>query len=120
MKQKRIIKKKQRQFNYYCLFIVVIDRKALSHCCLSYISRACNNIDVFRLLLLSIDDDEEQRNTFRAKSKENIYFFCLFLINLSKPGFDPANVREKLPDDNSGILTPSSISSTSKDRTGIG
>ena len=36
------------------------------------------------------------------------------------PGFDPANVREKLPDDSSGILTPSSISSTIRERTGIG
>jgi len=53
-------------------------------------SRACNNIEIFRLLLLVSDD--EQRNTLRA-------------------GFDPANVLEKLPDDNSGILTPSSISS---------
>jgi hypothetical protein len=62
---------KTNKTTYYCLFIVVIDRKALSHCCLSYISRACNNIDVFLLLLLSTDDDEEQRNTLRAKSKEN-------------------------------------------------
>ena len=53
--------------DYDCLFIVVIDRNVLSHCCLSYISRACNNIDVFRLLLLSRDDDEEQRNTLRAR-----------------------------------------------------
>jgi len=37
-----------------------------------------------------------------------------------KPGFDPANVREKLPDDNSGILTPSSISSIRKNSIGIG
>jgi hypothetical protein len=37
-----------------------------------------------------------------------------------KPGLDPANVREKLPDDSSAILTPSSISSTSNDITGIG
>jgi len=94
--------------NSYGLFI---DRKVLSHCCLSYISRACNNIDVFRLLLLSIDDDEEQRNTFRAKSKENM--IVVYLMSL--PGFDPANVREKLPDDNSGIFTPSSISSIIKD-----
>jgi hypothetical protein len=68
---------KTNKTTYYCLFIVVIDRKALSHCCLSYISRACNNIDVLRLLLLSVDDDEEQRNTFRAKSKENIKI-CIF------------------------------------------
>lgn len=39
---------------------------------------------------------------------------------INKPGFDPANVREKLPDDNSGIFTPSSISSTIKDTAGIG
>lgn len=64
---KKTKKKERKLCNYYCLFIAVIDRKALSHCCLSYISRACNNMDVFRLLLLSIDDDEEQRNTFRAK-----------------------------------------------------
>jgi hypothetical protein len=44
----------------------------------------------------------------------NIYIY------IHQPGFDPANVREKLPDDNSGILTPSSMSSTSNDRTGIG
>lgn len=69
---------------------------------------------------MSIDDDDEQRNTFRAKSKDNISLFVLFLIKLYKPGFDPANVREKLPDDNSGILTPSSISSTINDVTGIG
>ena len=78
MKQKSNIKKKQSDY-YYCLFIVVIDRNALSHCCLSYISRACNNIDVLRLLLLSIDDDEEQRNTFRAKSKENINLFTFIV-----------------------------------------
>jgi len=39
---------------------------------------------------------------------------------LNKPGFDPDNVREKLPDDNSGILTPSSISSTIRHEIGIG
>jgi len=79
MKQKRNIKK-TKQSNNYCLFIVFIDRKALSHCCLSYISRACNNIEVFRLLLLSIDEDEEQRNTLQAKTKRRktspyTYFF---------------------------------------------
>lgn len=61
---KRRRRKQLGQVESYDLFS---DRKALSHCCLSYISRACNNIDVFRLLLLSVDEVEEQRNTFRAK-----------------------------------------------------
>ncbi len=97
----------------------IIDRKALNHCCLSYISRACNNIEMFRLL--SDDDKDEQRNTFRAKLTNKIEFE-LFVFPLFEflPNFDPANVLEKLPDDNSGILTPSSISSIRNNSIGIG
>lgn len=38
----------------------------------------------------------------------------------NKPGFEPANVREKLPEESSGIFTPSSISSMISESTGIG
>ncbi len=94
---------------YYCP--IVIDRNALNHCCLSYISRACNNMEIFRLLLLvSVD---EQRKTFRAKVKDRELFNEIQKKGL-RPGFDPANVLEKLPDDNSGIFAPSSISSIRK------
>ena len=56
--------------NYHCHFIIIVDRKALNHCCLSYISRACNKIEVFRLLLVSDVASDEQRNMFRARLKE--------------------------------------------------
>lgn len=42
------------------------------------------------------------------------------IVSKNEPGFDPANVREKLPDESSGIFTPSSISSIINDVTGIG
>ena len=61
------LKRRRKQLGQVKSYALFSDRKALSHCCLSYISRACNNIDVFRLLLLSVDEVEEQRNTFRAK-----------------------------------------------------
>lgn len=54
---------------------------------------------------------------FSLKIK-NIRFVFEFINNI--PGFDPANVREKLPDDNSGIFTPSSISSMRRNSIGIG
>ena len=47
----------------------IIERKALNHCCLSYISRACNSIEIL------LSDNDEQRNTFRAKFKENLVFY---------------------------------------------
>jgi hypothetical protein len=96
-----------------CMYVsycpIVSDRNAFNHCCLSYISRACNNMEIVRLVfVLSVD---EQRKTFRAKYKE---LYNDIKRKRFQPGFDPANVREKLPDDNSGILTPSSISSIRK------
>jgi hypothetical protein len=94
---------------------ILSDRNALNHCCLSYISRACNSMEIFRLVfVLSVD---EQRKTFRAIEKNQL---SMIRMRDYKPGFDPANVREKLPDDNSGILTPSSISSIRKNCTDIG
>jgi hypothetical protein len=56
---------------------------------------------------------------YELNKKKNI---DLFILNIEEflPGFDPVNVLEKLPDNNPGILTPSSISSIRNNSIGIG